>query len=434
MSHAVSGREPTNGSDEKIADYSKRVLAYGFFPGLQQVRAFASVAELGRISQAAIELNLSQSAIAQAIATLESDLGALLFERRNKGSYLTKIGNILKQRTGLFFERMREALGEFVNTNASIADIELNMLCRRITKAQILALIAIKESGSFIQAARHAGVSQPAIHRSARTLEENLGSKIFHVTAQGATTNERGSLLADRLHLAIREFEWAYEEVQAEKGLVRGRILVGGLLLAGSPFLATALSKFTAAYPDANIDITNGSYDALLYMLRTGSIDFIVGLLKNPPPSDDVVEAFLATDPYVIAVRKGHPLANKANVSREQLAQYDWVLPGPTAARRASFEKLFEDLPSPPRANIKTHSFTIILMLLAESDSMTILTESQLFLDRRFGHNLTALKFNLPEPSASIGVTMRKKWLPTHLQENFLQSLKLAAEHPASAQ
>lgn len=418
---------PSSGSPQANLDYSKFTTVYGFFPSLRQIRAFTAVAQFKSILKASIELNVSQSAVSQTVAKLEADLDTPLLERRNKGSYLTEVGKILKEHTEQFFFYLEEALKEFAHKQMAPDKASLEALARRITKSQIVALIAIREAGSFTQAARYAGVSQPSIHRSARSLELQLKTELFHDTAHGSIVNEKGMNLADQLHLAIREFEWAYERIQAEKRQVRGRIMVGGLLLAGSGFLASAIGRFAAVYPEVNIDVACGSYDVLLEKLRAGSLDFIVGLLKSPAPVDDVVEEVLLTDPYVIAVRKDHPLAEKEIVTLEELAEYDWVLPGPTAARRTNFEKIFAGMSSVPRANVETHSLTTILILLVDSDRMTILTESQMLLDQKLGHNLTSLKYRLTQPSHGlIGVTTRKNWTPTENQKIFLNFLRQA--------
>ncbi len=428
MSEASMVQILPSGSPQASLDYSKFTTVYGCFPSLRQIRAFAAAAQLKSILKASVDLNVSQSAVTQAIAKLEADLDTNLFERRNKGSYLTETGKILQEHTQRFLDHLENTLKEFMGKPASSDTASLEALVRRITKSQITALIAIREAGSFTQAARYAGVSQPSIHRSARSLEAQLKTKLFYDTAHGAMVNDRGAHLADQLHLAIREFEWAFEKIEAEKQQVRGRILVGGLLLAGSGFLASAISQFATAYPEVNVDVACGSYDVLLEKLRAGSLDFIVGLLKSPAPADDVVEEVLVRDPYVIAARKDHPLAGKEKIAREELAAYDWVLPGPTAARRVHFERIFAGSSSTPRANVETHSLTTILLLLVDSDRMTILTESQLMLDRKLGHNLTSLNYPMTEPHGLIGVTTRKNWMLTHNQKifrNFLRKTKM---------
>ena len=171
--------------------------------------------------------------------------------------------------------------------------------------------------------------------------------------------------------------------------------------------LASTLSKFISVYNSANVTVINGPYDALLRQLRAGSLDFLVGLLKNPAPADDVIQEELMRDPYVIAVRKGHPLANKKEVTGADFTGFDWILAPSMASRRIAFENAFPGL-SGPHPNVETHSLPTITSILASSDRMAILTQSELEVDRQQGQRLDALNFGPIEPSTAIGVTIRK--------------------------
>jgi LysR family transcriptional regulator of gallate degradation len=394
-----------------------------FLPSLRQLRTFAAVARFDSISRASAQLRLSQSAVTQAIATLEANLDVPLFVRRSKGTYLTEYGEILKKRTTRFFETIESAIRELGDETDPVQRISTASASYRITKSQVRALIAIHQSGSFTQAARQLGVSQTSVHRSARSLEAQLQQELFQDTALGVTTNASGGKFAERVLQATRELEWAIEEVDAKRGVVRGRISIGALALAGTYYLASKLSEFVSAYQFANVTIINGPYDALLPKLRGGSVDFLVGLLKNPPPVDDVIEEELLPDPYVIAVRQDHPLANEKRVTRADLVGFDWILAPSGAWRRIVFENTFPGLTG-PHSNIETHSLPTIASMLANTDRMTILTQSELEVARQQGQRLEALPFGSIEPNTAIGVTIRKDWHPTYLQRIFLEFLR----------
>lgn len=392
-------------------------------PSLRQLRTFAAVARLESISRASAALHISQSAVTQAIATLEAGLDVPLFVRRSKGTYLTQYGKILEKRTTQFFEIIESAIRETADDAGPLHNTAGACPSQRITSSHVRALIAIYEAGSFMQAAHHLGISQTSVHRSARSLEAQLRAEIFHNTAVGVTTNDRGAKFAARLLHATRELEGAHEEIDAERGVVRGRILVGALMLAGNYFLASKLGQFISEYELANVTVINGTYDALLRKLRTGSLDFLVGLLKNPAPADDVIEEELMRDPYVIAVREGHPLSRKKHVMRADLAAFDWILAPSPAARRVAFESTFPGL-SGPHPTVEAHSLPTITSMLASSDRMAILTRSELQVGDQQGSRLKALNFGLIERSTAIGVTTRRDWHPTYLQRKFLEFLR----------
>ena len=400
-----------------------------FFPSLTQLRAFSETARLGSISRASETLRRSQSAVTQAVQNLEAELDVALFARKRTGSYLTEMGEILQLRAEACFTRMEEAVQEALGDD-SVLPSGASAIARRITKSQIMAIIAVNDYSSFAQAARHADVSITSLHRSARSLEQQIGRRLFRNTAQGATTNEAGYRLAANFQLAIKELEAAEQEIRFHKGMLQGRLLLGALMLAGSHFMANELSVFVPLYPRIKVSLFSGSYDVMLGKLRSGAIDFLVGLLKNPAPVDDVVEEILGYDPYVIAVGRQHPLAGKQNVKHADLVASEWIMSHGDAHRRTIVNKLLNGATA--RYSIETHSLPTIFAFLASGDRMAILTRSELMLEERLGNPLVALNYVIDEPAAPIGVTLRKGWIPTRLQQEFLQFLRKQAHERLS--
>lgn len=79
---------------------------------LSQLRALLAVAESGNFSEAALQLNVTQSTISHAIASLESELGVVLFHRGRHGAQLTPVGDLIRadaQQVKLLLENMLNA-------------------------------------------------------------------------------------------------------------------------------------------------------------------------------------------------------------------------------------------------------------------------------------------------------------------------------------
>jgi DNA-binding transcriptional LysR family regulator len=188
------------------------------------------------------------------------------------------------------------------------------------------------------------------------------------------------------------------------------------MLLAGSEMIATVIDEFVAAYPNAYVRMSNGNAEDMLRYLRTGDVDVVIGLLRQNA-SDGFVQQILADTPYVVVAREDHPLVNKANVTLEDLADYDWIVGTPGATRRTHFDKLFEGRRR-PQARIATCSLPTVRLLLAQSDRLTLLTSYELLV---YGDDaLRAVPFGPMTPVPSLGLTMREGWLPTKLQSDFI--------------
>jgi DNA-binding transcriptional LysR family regulator len=383
-----------------------------FSTSIRHLKVFDSVGQLHGVRRASEECHLSQPAVTQAIAKLEEQLGVTLLERRASGSYLNEFGIIFHRRTQRLFAQFEQALLELAVPSVPIP---LSRIAGRISRTQIRSLIAIVENGSFAQAARALEVSQTSLQRAARDLERNLRTPLYAQTATGIVATPAAAEFARKVKLALREIRWGIEEVEAARGNIGGEIVIGAMLLAGSVMLASVINDFVSKYPNANVRILNGNADDMLRYLRTGDVDVVIGLLREPAP-DDVVHQALAETPYVVVARHGHPLHQKANITLDDLSDYEWIIGTPGATRRIRFDKLFSGRRR-PQARIATCSLPTIRLLLTQSDRLTLLTSYELIYEE---DALTAVPFGPIEPVPTIGLTTRENWLPTQLQANFI--------------
>jgi DNA-binding transcriptional LysR family regulator len=383
-----------------------------FSTSIRHLKVFDSVGQLHGVRRASEECHLSQPAVTQAIAKLEEQLGVILLERRASGSYLNEFGLIFHRRTQRLFAQFEQALAEL---GVPSKPIPIPRIAGRISKTQIRSLISIVENGSFVQAARALGVSQPSLQRAARDLERNLRTPLYSQTASGIVATPAAAEFARKAKLALREIQWGIEEVEAARGNIGGEIVIGAMLLAGSVMLASVINEFASAYPNANVRILNGNADDMLRYLRTGDVDVVIGLLRDPAP-EDLVHQALAETPYVVVARQGHPLHRKPNITLDDLADYEWIIGTPGASRRIRFDKLFAGRRR-PQTRIATCSLPTVRLLLTQSDRLTLLTSYELIYEE---DDLAAVPFGPIEPVPWIGLTTRENWLPTQLQVNFI--------------
>jgi DNA-binding transcriptional LysR family regulator len=380
---------------------------------LRQLKVFESVARLRGVLRAARECHLSQPAVTQAIASLERQLGTTLLDRRANGSHLNEAGIILQRRVQRLLERVEAALIQVGVPSGSLSIA--NVACR-VTRPQIKALIAIAETGSFASAAKRLGVSHSSLQRTARDLERTLHAPLYLQGATGVLPNPCAIELARRMKLAWRELQSGIEEISEARGQPAGEIVIGAMLMAGNSVLAAALDEFATRYPLGHVRVQNGNAQDLLKSLQNGELDMVVGLLRQPA-TEDLAQWALGSTPFVVAARPGHPLFRQSEISLADIARCEWVIGTPGATRRSHFERLFAGLQR-PQARIETCSLPMIHQLLMYSDRLTLLTTFEMSCDEGL---LAALPFGPVEPAPTIGLTMRRDWLPTALQASFLK-------------
>ena len=388
---------------------------------LRRFVLFDAVCREGGISQAAEAVGLSQPAVSLAIKKLEETVDAVLFERGYGGSELTRDGALLHRRVARMLQQIEAAVAA-LPAGMRARPANAGAMCRRLTDSQVRCHIAIADAGSAAEAARRLGISQPAVHRAARELEDTLGHTLYRRRVHSVSANAAGQELARRLVVALGEIEQAHVDLVTARGLAMGRIAVGVLPLMPQRLLARTIGSLRESYPNVVVTIRESTHARLLEDLRFGRLDIIVGALREPRLEGNVVERELFSDPYVIVVRRGHPLTTRRRVAVKDLAAHGWVVPQQDMPRREVVDMMLARLPQPPRVLVETSSLAMMMAMLEENDCISLLSRSHI-LYGNYRNEVVALDVPSPKGERVVGYTTRADWLPTAPQREFIEQL-----------
>jgi DNA-binding transcriptional LysR family regulator len=231
------------------------------------------------------------------------------------------------------------------------------------------------------------------------------------------------------VNLATSELEAGLDELAALVDAGAGRLAIGALALPRARIVPDALARFAVDYPTFRVSVTEGAYAELISELRTGAVDLVVGALRNPPPSPDLVQEALFVDDLFIVARAGHPLAGPQAPAPEDLARFPWVVGARGAPMRAIWESLFKDR-AHPATWVASPSTFLARRLLIQGDWLALMSLDQFSLEGGFGL-LAAVGPALPGSGRRIGVTTRQDWRPTAAQAAFLDALRAVSARPA---
>ncbi len=397
------------------------------FPNLRHLQCFREIARLGSLGAAARAMHLSQPAVTQAVAGLESHFGTQLLARRPDGVSPTPAGEICLVRVDRALTQLREALADTRTASGERIDFT-----RLVSSRQLGALSAVVELGNFTAAARAQQTSLSSVHRTARELERTLGLTLFEKTSFGVNPTKDAQRLGRRVRLAFGELAQAQAEVDALQGGESGRTAIAALPLARSYLVPAALLEFSQGHPRHAVEILDGSYANLLAGLRSGESDILIGALRDPAPGADVVQEHLFDDPLAIIARANHPLA-KRRPSMAALRKCQWIAPRRGSPLRRQFDELMAaGGGEPPVPSIECNSLGATRAFLLESDRLTLLSAHQIHYDLLAG-SLVALPHPWGNVLRPIGLTLRRNWRPTVLQEHLLTVLRRVARSAAQA-
>lgn len=372
----------------------------------RHLRAVTAIVEQGSLNAAADIINLSQPALTQGLAKLESQLGCALFERRHDGVVATACGLVLA-------ERVRSAIGYLaLEARTGGSPRRSGQPERLMTSTQLRAFLAFADVGSFVGAAVATGLSQPAIHRAVRDMERLLGTPLADRRGRGVVLNALGRRLARGARLAANEIAAAIVELNPASS-EGGRIVVGAMPLSRAKVLPAAIALLLRAAPSATTSVVDGSWRELIEPLQDGVIDLMIGALRDPVPAG-LDQRPLFADKLAIVARAGHPLAGH-NPDTAVLAQHPWIIGHQGTPLRQSWQAMFAGYET-PRAPIECGSVMTIRRLLLDSDLLTLLSPDQVALEIS-SRALTLLGPPLAGATRSIGLITRTGWRPTRVQQ-----------------
>jgi DNA-binding transcriptional LysR family regulator len=171
---------------------------------------------------------------------------------------------------------------------------------------------------SFSRAARNLHVSQPAMSVRIKTLEQELGERLFDRARQGVALTEAGAVLLESAEKIFGDVEEARARLRELRESGSGRVRIGCSDTASLYLLPPVLRKFRKGHEAAEITIRNAHTSEILDLLVRGELDF--GIVNRPTSMDRRLEArVLFTEPFLLVCSREDPLARHAQLSLRSL-------------------------------------------------------------------------------------------------------------------
>lgn len=232
---------------------------------------------------------------------------------------------------------------------------------------------AVAERGTVRGAAARLGISQPALTKAIRRLEDEVGVVLFDRQPRGVTLTVYGRTLlrhARNVQVSLKE---AHEEIAALRAGIAGRVRIGAGPSWERVVLPQAITEFTAGQPGVQIHVLGGADDALKAQLRTGDLDFVLAATPDAPQLEPDLEwRPLMADDYRVIAATHHPLHARRRAALPDLLDYPWILPGAATQMAERLRVIFRahGLP-PPEPAIETDIVSLKLELMRNSDYLS---------------------------------------------------------------
>jgi DNA-binding transcriptional LysR family regulator len=238
--------------------------------------------------------------------------------------------------------------------------------------------LAVTRAGSLSAAAQALSVSQPALTKSIRRLEEHYGVALFERRARGMALTAFGEALLAHAKLIEAQCRFADAEMQGFAQGDGGRLRIGAGPFWGATVLPVAIARLQEQLPTLRVDLVVGVNTVIHPRLFAGDLDIVVCALPDTDvfPSGIEVHRLFDLQMRVIAA-EGHPLLKRRQVSAAEFAPYPWAL---YQHDREIVQKLLVALRdgggAPPRVMVESTSVLAVLELLKSGPYLSCIADA----------------------------------------------------------
>lgn len=211
---------------------------------------------------------------------------------------------------------------------------------------QVEIFRAVMMTSSITETAKRLHVSQPAISKQIRLLEDNVGFALFHRSGNRLAPTEEAIALyeqAEMLYRGLDQLERFAEDLRDNR---RGTLSLAVMPLLSQGWMPRTVARFLRERPDVSLSLLARSTDWIAKSVAAGRSDLGMGLFRHDEPG--VIQTPLLRLPLVGVCPSGHPLSLKPRIEIEELAGHDLIAP-------SNFDPLHLALPQPLAQVISSH-------------------------------------------------------------------------------
>jgi LysR family transcriptional regulator, regulator of abg operon len=240
-----------------------------------------------------------------------------------------------------------------------------------MTLQQMIDFLAVADSGSLHAAARATGQTQPALSKSLRRLEQDLGAPLVSRSVKGVRMTECGERFRLHARVVVAEARRAKEAVGQLAGAGGGTVRYG-ISTAASVLLAPgAVTAFRRLFTQVGLHSRGGLFHTLAPLLREGAIDFAICPAPEEPQAVEFSAATLIRSEMALVARRGHRLARERSLRGLQDAHF--VVGAPRGRIGAGiYEAFMSSGLEPPHVDMQTDTPLDTLAMVAATDHLCL--------------------------------------------------------------
>ena len=278
----------------------------------------------------------------------------------------------------------------------------------------------VANHSNITKASEELNISQPAISKSIKNLEEQLGGQLFVRTKRGVILTEEGKEFYNYIKQAIEYINNAENKFTDLINLETGCIKIGISTTLTKEFLLPYLKKFHSLYPKIDIQIFTNLTSDLMPKLRNGLIDIIILNIndKNYGNDIDIIKCKKINDCFV--VNNNYKDLTLKEISLKDLNNYPLILQAKGSNTREFLDNISRENDVILKPNIELASYTLVVEFSKIGLGIGYATKE--YIKEALKNNeLFELKIKEKIPSRYIGFALSKNHVPNFSTKKLIE-------------
>lgn len=218
----------------------------------------------------------------------------------------------------------------------------------------------VASNESISSASKKLIITQSAVSKAIKKLEEDLNTKLFYRNSKGVKLTDKGEELLFYVEEAFNNLITAERTMLESKTLNKGKISIGVPSQIGSFYIFEDITRFHKKYPNIEITIISKTTTQLLKLLERHEIDFIIDTSPiNSKINNIVIKPLIEVENCFVVKSDSSISVDKIN-SIKDLSNYPLVLPIKGTDNRKQLDKIFEKNSVEPNNVINIHTSEMI--------------------------------------------------------------------------
>ncbi|OTG85607.1 LysR family transcriptional regulator [Acinetobacter sp. ANC 4558] len=273
------------------------------------------------------------------------------------------------------------------------------------------AFVKVMETGSISLAADQLFITQPAVTKRIHSLEDYFGVKLFESAGRGVQATHAAHSLLPKVKNWLNELGDIHHTLSHEQDQVQGRLKIGTSHHIGLHHLPNHLKNYVQCFPNVKLDVHFVDSEQAHEQVLAGDLE--LAFLTLPPQGDERLSyVTIWNDPLVFIAAPFHPLAQRKNLTLEDLIEYPSLLPAAQTFTSQITLAEFEKKGLKPKTTMSNNPLESIRMLASIGLGWSVLPKTLL------NHDLKPLDIPI-EMNRQLGMV----WHPGRTQSRAVQEL-----------